>query len=177
MTYVAFLRGINSGKNPSTKMGDLKKAFESLGFENVKTILATGNVIFDSPATNPNQLANQIQSKLTPLIGFASATTIREFEELKKFVASNPFASITETPKTRLQVTFLKGPVRTKMTFPSFGVGYTILGIFQNTLCSVVDLTQATTPDLMKILDKEFGKEITTRTWQTILKIVAAKND
>jgi uncharacterized protein (DUF1697 family) len=51
VTYVAFLRGINSGRNPTIKMDLLKKAFEELGLENVKTVIASGNVIFDAEPT------------------------------------------------------------------------------------------------------------------------------
>ena len=44
--YAAFLRGINVGGNNIIKMEELKKVFESMGFLNVKTILASGNVLF-----------------------------------------------------------------------------------------------------------------------------------
>ena len=42
--YVAFLRGINSGGNQTVRMEVLRKTFEDLGFENVRTVLASGNV-------------------------------------------------------------------------------------------------------------------------------------
>src|SRR4029077_19756102 len=51
--YVAFLRGINVGGNRVLKMDDLRKAFESLGFKDVKTVLASGNVMFDAPRSTP----------------------------------------------------------------------------------------------------------------------------
>ncbi|MGH8103125.1 MAG: DUF1697 domain-containing protein, partial [bacterium] len=44
--YVAFLRGINVGGHKPVRMEDLRKALGSLGFKNVRTILASGNVIF-----------------------------------------------------------------------------------------------------------------------------------
>ena len=46
--YIAFLRGINSGGNQTVRMEVLRKTFEDLGFENVKTVLASGNVIFET---------------------------------------------------------------------------------------------------------------------------------
>ena len=45
--YAAFLRGVNLGKR-TVKSAELKAAFEALGFENVKTLLASGNVLFDT---------------------------------------------------------------------------------------------------------------------------------
>jgi uncharacterized protein (DUF1697 family) len=56
ITYVAFLRGINSGLNPTTKMNVLRTAFEEMGFNNVKTVIASGNVLFDTKSTSEAQL-------------------------------------------------------------------------------------------------------------------------
>jgi uncharacterized protein (DUF1697 family) len=46
--YVAFLRGVSSGRNSTVKMGDLKLAFETLGYQHVRTVLASGNVLFEA---------------------------------------------------------------------------------------------------------------------------------
>ena len=61
MTYIAFLRGINSGKNPSTRMADLRKLFMRVGMKNVKTILASGNVKFDSNLTEIDELKDLLE--------------------------------------------------------------------------------------------------------------------
>ena len=47
--YAAFLRGINVGGHKTVPMEGLKKTFASLGFQNVKTLLASGNILFDAP--------------------------------------------------------------------------------------------------------------------------------
>jgi hypothetical protein len=47
-----------------------------------------------------------------------------------------------------------------------------VLGIHDRIICSVVDLTRTKTPDLMRWLEKEFGREITTRTWRTVGRIL-----
>jgi len=57
--YVAFLRGINSGQNPSQKMENLRKIFEGLGFENVKSFIASGNIIFDVQKTERNGILSR----------------------------------------------------------------------------------------------------------------------
>ncbi|MBI1730339.1 DUF1697 domain-containing protein [Candidatus Acetothermia bacterium] len=54
--YAAFLRGINVGGKKIIKMAELREAVESLGFRNVRTILASGNLLFDAPETNPSIL-------------------------------------------------------------------------------------------------------------------------
>lgn len=62
--YVAFLRGINVGGHGLIKMIDLKKAFEKMGFENVRTLLASGNVVFESEQTDNKALTTEIESFL-----------------------------------------------------------------------------------------------------------------
>jgi uncharacterized protein (DUF1697 family) len=57
--YVAFLRGINVGRHALIKNTDLKKAFEKLGVENVRTLLASGNVVFESDRTDKKPSAEK----------------------------------------------------------------------------------------------------------------------
>jgi uncharacterized protein (DUF1697 family) len=60
--YVAFLRGINVGGHKTIKMDELKEAFEANGFKNVKTFLASGNVLFDAPKAGVTTLAKKIRN-------------------------------------------------------------------------------------------------------------------
>lgn len=171
--YIAFLRGINSGKNPTVKMEVLRKTFEDLGFENVRTILASGNVLFES-SIDENTLEQKIEKMLPEKIGFKSDVIVLTIDELHKLVLLNPFKTIKITPHTRPYVTFIKEEPKTNLKFPAKVRSYTILGIFNGVVCSVVDLSDAKTPDLMKVLDKEFGKGITTRSWNTVERILKA---
>ena len=58
--YVAFLRGINVGGNNKIGMEELRQAFMSVGFAGVKTVLASGNVIFETQKTKAD-LAQAIE--------------------------------------------------------------------------------------------------------------------
>jgi uncharacterized protein (DUF1697 family) len=169
-TYVAFLRGINSGLNPTTKMDILKKAFERLGFRNVRTVIASGNVIFEAEAAKEPELEESIEEALPKAIGFASATIVYKLDGLKKLEKSNPFKGIKGTPETRPYVTFLKKPPKNKPKLD--GKGFKIVGKSGRALFSVIDHSEGSSPDLMKVLDKEFGKTNTTRGWKTIEKIL-----
>jgi uncharacterized protein (DUF1697 family) len=171
--YVGFLRGINSGKNPTVKMEVLRKTFENLGFENVRTILASGNVLFES-STDENTLEQKIEEVLLVSIGFQSDVIVHTIDNLQELVLYNPFKAVKITPYTRLYVTFIKSELKKNFKFPIGGKGYTILGLFNGAVCSVVDLLDAKTPSLMQVLDKEFGKDITTRSWNTVEKILKA---
>jgi uncharacterized protein (DUF1697 family) len=170
--YVAFLRGINSGRNPTVKMEVLRKIFEDLGLKNVRTFLASGNVLFEADSTDGTTLEQQIEHVLPATIGFQSSVIIRTTDEIRHLVVLHPFAHIPLNPARKTYVTLVQGRPETSLVFPVEGKGYTILGIVDGVICSVVDLTEAKTPDLMKVLDKEFGKGNTTRSWNTIERIV-----
>jgi uncharacterized protein (DUF1697 family) len=169
VTYIAFLRGINSGLNPTLKMDVLKRAFEELGFQNVKTVIASGNVIFDAEATKENELEKAIEEALPKAIGFESATIVFKLADLKRLAKLDTFKDIKVTPSTRLFVTFVKKQPKNSQKIS--GNGFEIMSKSGRALFSVLDLA-GTTPDLMKILDKELGKTNTTRSWKTIEKIL-----
>ena len=64
MMYIAFLRGINVGGNNIIKMQPLTKAFEEMGFQNVQTVLASGNIIFSSHLQDKEILCKKIEEKI-----------------------------------------------------------------------------------------------------------------
>ena len=88
--YIAFLRAINVGGH-NVKMTQLRTLFEQLEFSNVETFIASGNVIFDSPATKVPQLEQQIERHLQAALGYAVATFIRSAAELAAVAAYQPF--------------------------------------------------------------------------------------
>jgi uncharacterized protein (DUF1697 family) len=150
----------------------LRKIFEDLGFENVKTVLASGNVIFETDTPGEEVLEHEIEKVLPGVIGFGSTVIIRSIEEIKHLASLHPFVGFTSNPDNKFYVTFLQGTSETKLTFPATGKGYTIVGLFDYAVCSVVDLSSAKTPDLMRMLDTEFGKGNTTRNWNTIERLL-----
>src|SRR5215475_6853587 len=95
--FVALLRGINVGGNKLVKMDDLKKWFAALGFKNVKTILASGNVLFESSATGEDALVKKIEKKLESELGHTVTVQIRSIEEIQKLADREPFKKIKVT--------------------------------------------------------------------------------
>src|SRR5258708_5139864 len=94
-TYVALLRGIGPS-NPNMHPAKLKGAFEKIGFTNVHTVIASGNVVFDSPSKNIKALETKIETALPKLLGFKRAVIIKSKEELEKLVKKNPFKGIKD---------------------------------------------------------------------------------
>jgi uncharacterized protein (DUF1697 family) len=89
--FVAFLRAINVG-NHTVKMDQLGSLFEELGFANVETFIASGNVIFDSKATNIKSLERKIDKHLEKSLGYEVTTFIRSVAEIAEIARYEPFA-------------------------------------------------------------------------------------
>jgi uncharacterized protein (DUF1697 family) len=171
--YVALLRGIGPG-NPNMRNEKLRGVFEKLGFANVKTVISSGNVVFESPSTNIKKLEKTVETALPEQLGFTSTTIIRSKKQLQRLVDKNPFKGMEHSQKSSLIVTFLKHKTKIDMEFPHKvdNRAYTLLGMYDGAICSVIDLTSSKTPDLMLWLEKKLGKEITTRTWKTVERIL-----
>lgn len=150
MKYVALIRGVGP-ENPNMHGEKLKAFFETLGFTNVTTLLSSGNVIFESDTTNNKALETHIEENLPKLFGFSRATIVRSYTELKKMVAADPFKAAEDIPTARLNVTFLKKG---------------------GEVFSTIDTVTVGTVKVMASLEKEHGKDITTRTWKTVGRII-----
>ena len=173
--YVAFLRGINVGGNVLIKMDDLKKSFAALGFKNVKTILASGNVLFESDKADEPALIAKIAGKLKALMKRDIGVQVRAIEEIQKLADRNPFKKIKVTPETKFYISFLpeKSANKLKIPYTSPEKDFRIIEVTNREICSVVDLNLGRgTVEAMAILEKEFGKNITTRNWNTVGKIL-----
>jgi uncharacterized protein (DUF1697 family) len=173
--FVAFLRGINVGGNKLIKMEDLKKCFAAIGFKNVKTILASGNVLFESSDADEDALAKKIADKLKAELGHDAGIQIRSIDEIQKLADREPFKKIKVTPETRLYLTFLPEKSKSKLKIPYTNAegDLKILEVTHREVCCTISLSPGRgTTELMGFLEKEFGKNITTRNWNTVGKIL-----
>jgi uncharacterized protein (DUF1697 family) len=176
MTYVAFLRGINVGGNRKVPMGDLRNIFTDLGFTTVKTLLNSGNVVFEIDETDISHLKSKIEQQLVKTFGWEIGTIVRLQKDLQKMVSRNPFKDISVTPQTRLYVTFLSEKPHSDLEIPyeSPEKNFTILEVSNDAIFSVLQLSEKyNTTDVMNVLGKEFGKNVTTRNWNTVVKLAS----
>jgi uncharacterized protein (DUF1697 family) len=102
---IAFLRGINVGGNRGVSMADLRGAFETGGYERVRTHLQSGNVLFDSKATAA-RLEPALRSLLRVELGLDAHVLVRTRAELAAIVRRNPLAKVADNGSRHL-VTFL----------------------------------------------------------------------
>jgi uncharacterized protein (DUF1697 family) len=176
MKYIAFLRGINVGGNKKVPMIDLKKSLESFDLTDVKTLLNSGNVVFETQEKEASLITQQIQQKLEKDFGFKIPVIIRTSEELQFLVATDPFRNITITPETRLYVTFSSEETKGNLKIPyeSSEKDFGILQVSNANICSFLILSpKRGTIDLMRFIEKEFGKKVTTRNWNTVVKLAS----
>jgi uncharacterized protein (DUF1697 family) len=169
--YVALLRGIGP-TNPNMRGEKLRGVFEAIGFKKVVTVIGSGNVVFDSASKSTRTMETMIEKALPQRLGFTSTSIIRNKKEFEQLVKSDPFKNVKKSQHNYLIVTFLKREQNGTRKLPHKGTGYSMLGLCDRTIASVIDRRTTKTPDIMRLLEKEFGKDITTRTWQTIGRIL-----
>jgi uncharacterized protein (DUF1697 family) len=105
-TFVALLRGINVGKN-MLKMDRLRAICESLGAENVRTYLQSGNVVFRAKGT-ADHWTKSLEKKLAGETRLPVSVLVRTAAEIAAVAKSNPFLKEKGIDTTRLAVTFLQ---------------------------------------------------------------------
>lgn len=171
--YVALLRGIGPG-NPNMHQSKLCGVLEELGFTDVQGVISSGNVIFESKLTDIKTLEAMIEAAWPEKLGFNSTTIVRSQAQLTRLLEANPFDDLTHGRGTYLLVTFFKNQTKMpyKLPYTPPDKPFSLVANIDQTLFTVTDNTQLKTPDLMTWLEKEFTKEITSRTWLTVHRIL-----
>jgi uncharacterized protein (DUF1697 family) len=166
MKYVSFLRGIGPS-NPNMHGAKLKEAAESAGFKNVQTLLASGNVIFESDITNRAKIEAKLEETWPEKLNFNSKTIVRSQKQLQALVDADPYKGAEHSNrKTYLLVTFFKSPPK-----PLPNDYYKVSDV--NAQCNTLDNSNLGTTDFMTKQDKRFGKDnITSRTWLTVQRVL-----
>lgn len=113
--HVALLRGVNVGRAKRVAMADLRRLFEALGFERVRTLLNSGNVVFEAGAKGP--LAPRIERALADELGLSARVTVLPAAELARILGANPLRAVAKDP-ARLLVTVLARPADARRLAP-----------------------------------------------------------
>lgn len=103
--FVALFRGINVGRAKSVAMVDLRALLESLGFGGVRTLLNSGNAVFDGPAEPNTKLARRIQAAVASKLGVDALVIVKTAKDIAAVVAGNKLAAVATDP-SRLLVAF-----------------------------------------------------------------------
>jgi len=173
MRYIALLRGINVGGNTMVKMEELRKTFEALGFENVKTYINSGNVAFDSVKTSESNLVKKIETAVEGLIGKRVQVMVREQTEIVLVAANNPFAGKYQNHK-EMHVLFLKAELSdeqiawlTEAAPPGERFQASGREIYCHLPMGVADSFMG-----RGLFEKKLNAPVTARNWRTVEKLV-----
>lgn len=173
--YVAFLRAINVGGHV-LKMDRLKDLFLAMGFANVETFIASGNVIFDSKSKDTKLLERKIEKQLQSALGYAVATFIRTPSELAAIAGYEPFKN---TPLNgefdRIFVGFLSEDpsAEARQKVLSAATDVDVLHIQGRELYWLCRVQFNESKFSGTLLEKTLGMETTIRNTNTVRRIVA----
>ena len=106
MKYVSFLRGINVGGKNKVKMETLREVCGALGFQNVKTYINSGNVIFETSKTDNKKLVEKLEKAIEKEFLLNIKVMVRTISEIENIIKNNPFDRQFENDKD-LHVFFL----------------------------------------------------------------------
>lgn len=155
------------------KMPELKAAFESAGFSNVKTLLSSGNVAFDTRKATEASIERQCEAAMQQALGRSFMTIVRPQKHLQDLLANDPYPALGASGLPKRVVSFMRGTPQPKAPLPQSQDGACLLGMLGNDIFSEY-APGADGPAFMRLIEKTFGKEITTRTWDTVRKCGAA---
>jgi uncharacterized protein (DUF1697 family) len=164
--YVAFLRGVSP---MNLRMPDLKACVEGAGFANVRTVLSSGNVAFDSNAQSARELEQALDAAMTRDLGRPFFPIVRLTQALAALVATDPFAGYGLPLHAKRVVSFLRVPRPPRVPLP-FTEGTATVIRQQGPDVFTAYLPGPDGPVFMKLIERAYGKEVTTRTWETLRK-------
>ena len=165
--YAALLRGVSP---MNAKMPELQRAFEAAGFRDVKTVLSSGNVVFSAEAGPVAQLERAAEAAMAKHLGHSFLTIVRPVDALRKLLASDPYAAFRLPPGSKRVVTFARGRLKGALPLPIELHGARILRAQGGDIFSAY-IPSPRGPVFMSLIEKTLGKEVTTRTWETVAKL------
>jgi uncharacterized protein (DUF1697 family) len=154
-------------------MPALQRCFEGAGFTNVRTVLSSGNVVFDARSASEALLERKAESSMQELLGRTFYTIVRPADSLRSLLATDPYAAFAIPPNAKRVVSFLRKSATTKLALPLKSDGAQVLrAVGREVFTAYVPSDKG--PVFMSLIEKAFGTDITTRTWDTVKKCATA---
>jgi uncharacterized protein (DUF1697 family) len=171
--YLALLRGINVGGNNIIKMANLKECFESMGLNNVKTYIQSGNVIFQSDNNNKKELTQKIEIELSAQFNYKSKIVLVTRNQIEAVVEKAPQGFGEKPDEYRYDVLFLKEPLTATEAMKSISIREGVDQVFQGDDVIYFSrlISKAGQSYLNQIIKHEIYKSMTIRNWNTTTKL------
>jgi uncharacterized protein (DUF1697 family) len=170
---VALIRGINVGKTKRLSMSDLSAVFVGLKFKDVRTLLNSGNVVFDAQRPSPPKLAAAIEKAVAAKWGFSVSVTVMTAPQLRTIIDENPLLA-RATDFSRHFVAFAPDesawsalqPLLERPWLPD-ALAMTPRAAYLWCEAGALD------SKLSQVFGRTAGHRVTLRNWATVLKIQA----
>ncbi len=165
--YAAFLRGVSP---MNLKMPALKACLEAAGFTEVKTVLSSGNVVFTAKAGSEASLERKIETAMKTELDRVFYTIVRSLDSLDGLLDADPYRAFRLPAGSKRVVTFMRKAPSPTPELPGALHGARIWSLEgQEAYSTYVPGPKG--PVFMSLLEKTFGTDITTRTWDTVKKV------
>lgn len=168
--YVAFLRGVSP---MNANMAELKGRFERAGFTAVRTVLASGNVVFDGLAAADTTIEQQAEAAMRRDGGRGFYTIVRRVAELEALLAGDPYAEHGIPAHAKRIVSFLREPRAPRVALP-LALDHASVFCLRGREVFTAYVPTDKGPVFMTLIERAFGTDVTTRTWDTVARCAAA---
>jgi len=174
---IALIRGINVGRNKRIAMADLRGILVDLGHTNVRTLLNSGNVLFQSKRPNVVKIAASIETAIKTACGMSAAVTVTTAQDFDLIVNENPLLQVVDD-HARHFVAFFAHPKHLEVLRPMLKESWKpdALGITRRAAylwCASGILESK----LLLAFSRKAGATVTTRNWATVLTLQAAAQE
>ncbi len=167
---IALLRGVNLGKR-QVVMSELRELAESGGYENVRTLIASGNLILDAKQKGA-KLEAALETLILDELGLKTNVFVRDAAELDTIIAANPFKAFTQASPNFMVVNFMRGAASAEEMDAMKRTSLTGEEIKQGANCLYIKFPKGQGPSKLKT-----PKLATARNWNTVLKLKNALAD
>jgi uncharacterized protein (DUF1697 family) len=167
----AFIRGINLGPNKRVPMAELRTALEALGYEDPKTLLASGNVVLET-SKRPAAVAADVEKVIAAEFGHDVVVIARTAKQLAAIVKANPFAGVATNGSMQF-VAFLadrpKATVLRELEQEDFGDDQWVAAGDELHYWCPNGLRDSRM--IKTLTEKRLGVTATVRNWNTVVKV------
>jgi uncharacterized protein (DUF1697 family) len=178
-TYIALLRAINVGGRNLVAMSALRDLCDNLGFPGAKTLLQSGNLVFQSERRSTDKLERLLELETEKRFGVAADYVIRTEDELKAIIARNPFPEEAKRDPGHLLVIFLKSAPEAKneTALQAAIKGPEIVRCDDRQLYAVYPEGIGRSKLTNALIEKKLARSGTGRNWNTVLKLASLARD
>jgi uncharacterized protein (DUF1697 family) len=172
--YIALLRGINVGGHKKVAMSDLLALLKRLGFDDAKTLLQSGNLVFRTAGKTAAQLERQLEAEVLKRLDLETKFFVRSEEEWKAVVAGNPFQSEARKDPARLIVMFLERTAEAEnvRALQAAIKGRETFRTGDRHLYMVYPDGMGTSKLTNAVIERKLAMRATARNWNTVLKLL-----